>query len=218
MLLFINKLFKRKSTEKVTPQEAIQPENKSNIDTGQLLKDSTAFYKEGSIEKAVQKIDEAIAIYKERGEKSNEFPAVKKKCAYLYKNGKRDEAWGIYNEMLLYYGNPNDLTDIITVPQVYDEMRKQMEFEKNHLSAFEFALLSRLMKHRSQLKQNDYYKDNNFEVDMEWNDDNQFIKLANKANVSWEHIKELLIDEYKAVNHNTDFNKLFDKVKNLLAK
>ena len=180
---------------------------------GELLKAATAAQKEGNIEEALSYIDKAIGSYSRKGELNNAFPAYKKKGTYLFKAGKRDEAWKLYNQLITIYA-----TDYIFLPQIYNEMRKQLEKEKNFKEALDKALLSEILTRKSQIIQNAKYQNNSFDVDIKWEEDSILQKLSKKADVDWDNIKKILVQEYSKVNYQTNFIKIYEKIRAELKK
>lgn len=176
----------------------------------ELLKESTAAFKAGDTEKAIALIDQVIESYK-KNVGSVSFSVYKKKANYLYKSGKSDESWRLYNELITTFAE-----DYITLPQIYDEMRKQLEYEKRYKDALDKGILARLLSDRSRLVQNHKYQDNTFDVDMTWEDETKLEKLAAKAEVDWTLIQKALVEEYKTIDHNSDFMGIYLKIRELI--
>lgn len=179
----------------------------------ELLKKATAAQKD-NVDLAIQYIDEAIALYLAKGELINALPAYKKKASYLLKAGRGDQSWLLYKDIAAKYANNH-----ILLPQIYLEMSKQLEQEKKFKDALSMALYSEMLITRSQLIQNHQYQDNTFKIDYAWENDNKYRKLCKKAGIDWEPIKETLINIYKNINHESDFNnnhlKIREVIKNL---
>ena len=177
----------------------------------ELLKKSTAAQKENNVDLAIQYIDEAINSYLAKGELGNAFPAYKKKASYLLKDGRGNESWTLYKDLINKYAN-----DHIFLPQVYFEMSKQLKQEKKFKDALATAIYSEILRTRSQLIQNHQYQDNTFKIDYNWNNDKIFRDLSKKAGIDWEPIKEALIDMHRDINHKSDFNNIYLKIREVI--
>lgn len=174
-------------------KKSITKKNKPIFEEQALLKESTRLYNQGDVNGAINNIDKVINSYINKNQKENAWAAYKKKSSYLYKNGRGDESWTILNKLSLDFGR-----DFILICDIEDQKRKQLEFEKqNPLDIADAIVRVKIFKDRSKLLQNLEYKDDNFVIDYEWEDeDKKLSKLLKNNTVKWTDIKPSLVNAY----------------------
>lgn len=105
-----------------------------------LMKEATVLKKEGDIDQAIVKINDA---YKEAEKKGLTLTVndYLKLPPYLQLAGRNDEAWGFFNKLI-----QTSSSDPMSLSQIYDKMRLFRQREKAHTDAVKYAVLSNLYR------------------------------------------------------------------------
>ncbi|NBG87123.1 tetratricopeptide repeat protein [Isachenkonia alkalipeptolytica] len=178
-------------------------------ETENLLKKADIAFEEGEGDQAVKLIDKALDIYEEDEDVTGSFPLYKKKAFYLYKSGRNDEAWELYNHM---YSKCDEKR--ILLAQLFNEKRKMLEFEGKYLGALREAIMAKIYYDWCYLD-----KDRSDEIDYDWTEDDSFNELARKAEKEhrWEEARQVLVEAYDDLE-NLDFPEVNKKVHTLFRK
>jgi hypothetical protein len=107
-----------------------------------LLKEATAMKKSGNIKGAVETLR---ASYKIMSKNSNSYPIEPylRLPLYLQEAGEKDEAWGEFNELILWVNaKPRYSPEVTPMEQsiVWDKMRLFLQREGNNDSAVQYAV------------------------------------------------------------------------------
>ncbi|PUB83976.1 MAG: hypothetical protein DBP02_10095 [gamma proteobacterium symbiont of Ctena orbiculata] len=105
-----------------------------------LNKEATALKKQGNIEAAIDKLNEAYAEASEK-ELTVTINDYLRLPAYLQIAKRNDEAWSWFNKLIQQFSY-----DFMSLSQIYDKMRLFRQREKKNKDAIKYAVLSNIYR------------------------------------------------------------------------